>query len=123
MFIKSRLQSFRCAIKGIMLMFREEQNAIIHLMIAIVAILAGIILNISVLEWGMIAFAIGFVLAAEAVNTAIERLVDMISPNYHEMARKIKDLAAGAVLLAALTAIIIGLIIFIPKIVGLSFGN
>ncbi len=114
--IQARLKSFVYAFEGVMFFIRFEAQATIHL-IAIVAVLgAGYWFKISSMEWIAVVFAIGIVISAEMLNTAIEKLTDMVSPQINEQAKKVKDLAAGAVLIASLTAFIIGLIIFLPKI-------
>ena len=97
-------------------MFIGQANAKIHLLAAIVVIIAAIYLNISTLEWCFIVFAISSVIMAEAFNTAIEYVVDLCSPEYHELAGKAKDVAAAAVLVAAFGAVGIACFIFIPKI-------
>ena len=79
-------------------------------------IIAGFLLNLSAEEWIVIAFAIGLVLAAEAINSSIEALADLVSPEYNEAIKRTKDLAAGAVLILAITAAIVGFIVFIPKL-------
>jgi diacylglycerol kinase (ATP) len=114
--IQARLKSFVYAFEGVMFFIRFEAQALIHL-IAIVAVIgAGYWFNISLTEWIAVIFAIGIVVSAEMLNTAIEKLTDMVSPQINEQAKIVKDLAAGAVLIASLTAFIIGLIIFLPKI-------
>lgn len=82
----------------------------------VIVIAAGFYFEISLMEWGLITFAVGIVLVSELMNTAVEYLVDLIEPEINEKAGLIKDIAAGAVLLAAGTALVIGLIVFIPKI-------
>jgi diacylglycerol kinase (ATP) len=114
--IQARLKSFVYAFEGVMYFIKHEAQALIHL-IAIVAVIgAGYWFNISLTEWIAVVFAIGIVISAEMLNTAIEKLTDMVSPQINEQAKIVKDLAAGAVLIASLTAFIIGLIIFLPKI-------
>ena len=98
------------------LLFHYEHNAWIHLIAIVCAVTAGIILSLTSLEWVVILFAIGSVLAAEAINTAIEKLADFISPSHQVLIGKAKDLAA-AVLILSTCAFIIGGIIFIPKII------
>jgi diacylglycerol kinase len=114
--IKKRLKSFVYAFNGIKILIRDEHNARIHLLATIFVIVLGFYLNISTPEWIAVLFAIGFVFAMEMTNSAIENLCDFASPEKHETIKKVKDLAAGAVLLSAVSALIIGLIIFIPKI-------
>jgi diacylglycerol kinase (ATP) len=114
--IQARLKSFVYAFEGVMYFIKHEAQALIHL-IAIVAVIgAGYWFNISLTEWIAVIFAIGIVVSAEMLNTAIEKLTDMVSPQINEQAKIVKDLAAGAVLIASLTAFIIGLIVFLPKI-------
>lgn len=114
--IKKRLRSFVYAGKGLKSFFRKEHNAWIHCFITIIVIFLGIVLHISVYEWIAIILCIGLVFAAEAFNTAIERLVNFVSPERNDKAGDVKDIAAGAVLICAITAAIVGLIIFIPKL-------
>jgi diacylglycerol kinase (ATP) len=111
-----RLKSFGFALKGIGFMLRTQMNAKIHAVAALVVITLGFIYSIETFEWCLIIFAIGLVFIAELFNTALEFLTDLISPHYHEKAGKVKDIAAGAVLFAAITAALIGLMIFIPRI-------
>jgi diacylglycerol kinase len=116
-----RLRSFVYAHNGISFLFKSQANMIIHSIAAFLAILMSILLPISRTEWCLILFAIGFVFVTEAINTAIEQFIDFISPSYHVSAGRAKDVAAGAVLFAAITALVIGLIIFIPQLVELFF--
>ncbi len=113
---QKRINSFKYAFTGIATLVRTQVNAKVHLVCAVLVIGAGCFFSISFVEWCLVVIAIGFVLAAEAFNTAIEFLTDLVSPEYHELAGKTKDLAAGAVLIAAVTAIAIGLFIFLPKL-------
>ena len=114
--LKKRLHSFKYAFQGVSYLFRNEHNAWIHLFITACVIAAGFLLRVSTNEWIALIFAIGMVLAAEAFNTAIEALADVISSNYNQLIKRAKDVAAGGVLLAAIAAVVIGLIIFIPKL-------
>lgn len=117
--VSKRIQSFGFAFNGLKVLIREEHNARIHLLAVICVTIAGFAFKISSLEWIAVVVAFGFVIALEIVNSAIENMADFVSPEKHEMIKKIKDLAAAAVLIAAITAFIIGLIIFVPKIVAL----
>ncbi len=114
--LKKRLNSFKYAFKGFSLLIKEEPNFRIHLAAATLALLLGALLGLSHTEWLIVVFAIGWVLALEAINASIERLADFASPGRHETIKKIKDISAAAVLVSASTALIAGLIIFIPKI-------
>lgn len=117
--IKKRVRSFKFAFRGIYELIRTEPNAHIHTVAALFAIIAGIILKISQVEWCLVIFAIASVFSAEAINTVIEKLTDHLFPEYHETAKFVKDVAAGAVLFFAIAALIVGLIIFLPKIIAL----
>ena len=114
--IRRRITSIRIAINGIVLFFRQEHNAWIHLLATISAIILGVVLQCSKSEFMMIALAIGFVWAAEIFNTAIEKFSDFTSKEYNPKIKFIKDVSAAAVLVAAITALVTGGIIFIPKI-------
>ncbi len=107
-----RAKSFTHAGRGLWIFIRSTHNAWIHLVILVMAVTLGIYLSITVVEWMVLVLAGGFVLAAEAFNTAIEIDIDLTSPEYHPYARDTKDVAAGAVLIAATTAVIIGGFIF-----------
>ena len=114
--LRKRLKSFKFAFNGIRLLITREHNAWIHCFAAICVIIAGFAFDISTTEWIAVTFAIGTVLAAEAVNSSIEAIADLVSPEYNEAIKRTKDIAAGAVLILAISAAIVGLIIFIPKI-------
>ncbi len=111
--------TFRYAISGIAHAIATQANMRIHLVISACAIAAGVWLGITRLEWIAIAFAIGLVLQAELLNTAIEAIVDRASPEHHPLAMVAKDCAAGAVLIAALTAVAIGALVFGPYLLAL----
>lgn len=117
--LQKRIQSFRYAFKGLKLMITREHNAWIHCGVAICVLISGVLLNLNRFEWIFIVFAICGVLAMEAINSAIERLADIISPGYNKKIKHVKDISAGAVLLMSIGAAIVGLIIFIPKIYSL----
>lgn len=115
---KKRLKSFTYAWKGIGSFISKEHNAWIHSAITSAVIICGYIFHITLNEWIAIIICIGVVLAAEAFNTAIERLVNLVSPEQNEMAGDVKDIAAGAVLICAIAAATVGVIIFTPYIVA-----
>ncbi|PKP19122.1 MAG: diacylglycerol kinase [Bacteroidetes bacterium HGW-Bacteroidetes-21] len=117
--IKKRLQSFKYAFNGLKILIKEEHNARIHLLATIIVLVAGVIFKLSVYEWVIIVLAIGFVIAIEIINTTIENIADIVSPQKHDAIKKIKDISAAGVLISAITALILGLLIFIPKIVAL----
>ncbi len=116
--LKKRIDSFRFAFKGLADLFISQPNARIHGVAAIVAVTLGAILGLSKIEWCLIVISIFGVVAAEAFNTALEYLTDLVSPEYHLLAGKTKDVAAAGVLLTAMGAFIIGIIIFTPKILS-----
>ncbi len=113
-FWRRRGKSFACALRGIAVLLRTQTNARIHLLATVLVVAAGFVFRISRGEWVPLAFAIGIVWIAEAVNTAIEALADRITRENDDAIRRAKDVAAGAVLLAAITAAIIGLLILGP---------
>ncbi len=115
--IKDRLKSFEYAIAGVKHTLFTQHNILIHITLAITAIVLGFLLKISNIEWVAIIIVIGLVMSAEIFNTAIEELVDFISPQKNKKAGIIKDLAAGAVLVLSIAALITGTIIFLPKII------
>ncbi len=117
--LNERLRSFAFAWKGILTMFRAEPNAKIHLLAAMLAIAAGCWFDIEKAEWCLVVLAIAGVFTAEAFNTSIEELTNLVSPEPHPLAGKAKDLAAAGVLFAAFGAAIVGVIVFLPRIVDL----
>jgi len=112
-----QMKRFKYAFKGIFFAFKTQANIRIHTLVSVLVISAGFVFKINPLEWVLIIFAIGLVLSAELFNTAIESLVDLVSPSYSEKAGLIKDVAAGAVLIAAAVSVITGVIVFLPKII------
>ena len=115
--IKRLKKSFGYAFKGIDDVVSNEPNMKIHVSVAILVVIMAFLLKISRIEWIILVLLIGLVLAAEVINTTIENLVDMYTKDYNERAKVVKDTAAGTVLILAITAVIIGLMIFIPKII------
>lgn len=117
--LKKRAKSFTYAFSGIKLLIKEEHNALIHLFAAIVAIGMGVAFEITSVEWIFVVVSIGLVFSAELFNTAIEHLCNYISPMNNVVIKKVKDLAAAGVLMVAIAALVVGVIIFVPKIVEL----
>lgn len=117
--IGDRLKSFKFAFNGIRILFVNEHNVWIHLAAAMLVIIAGIVLKISISEWLAVLIAIGLVFTSEAINTSIEKLSDFISPERQSSIKEVKDLASAGVLISAITALIIGLIVFAQKILTL----
>lgn len=116
--LKKRIKSFGYAFKGIASLIRKEHNAWIHCTAIVLVTIAGFHFDITSTEWCIVVLCFGLVLAAEGFNTAIERLVDLVSPDFHPIAGDVKDVAAGAVLICAIAAAIVGMIVFIPYLFG-----
>ncbi len=111
------IKSFAFAWEGIKGCFKSESNFRIHLIAAIAAIIFSVMLNVSTAEWIAICFCIAFVMGMEMMNTAIEKLCDMVQAEFHPVIKKVKDIAAGAVLISAIFSLITAAIIFLPKII------
>ncbi|MNJ85549.1 Undecaprenol kinase [compost metagenome] len=121
--ITDRIKSFRYAFAGLKTLFIEEHNARIHLISALVAITLGFVFKISPNEWIFLVVVISLVFLCEAFNTALEALCDYVQPEKHPQIKKVKDLAAAAVLISALSALITGIIIFAPKFISVCTNN
>jgi diacylglycerol kinase (ATP) len=117
--IVSRIKSANNAWRGIRIFMKSTHNAWMQLFFGVLAIYLGLLLGITSVEWVLLIFAIGFVILAETINTAIEIDIDLTSPDYHPYARDTKDVAAGAVLITVFMACIVGLIIFLPRLLHL----
>ena len=114
--VKDRIKSFGYAFRGIKLLIKGEHNAWIHILVTIVSVILGFYYKINTTEWFAIIISIGMVLMAETFNSSIEELADKVNPEQDIKIKNTKDLAAGAVLISAIMAIVIGSIIFVPKI-------
>lgn len=114
-FISGRLKSVSFAVKGAIKLIATEHSIMVQFSLAILMTFAGFYFNITQTEWLFQILAIGMVMSIEGLNTAVEKVADFIHPDYHERIGFIKDISAGAVLFAAITAIAIGLIIYTPK--------
>jgi diacylglycerol kinase len=117
--MKKRWQSILFACQGLRNGFLTQPNFRIHLAVAIAVIVFGWMLSLSRMEWIVITLTIALVLSSEMLNTAMEYLTNLVSPDYHPLAGKAKDAAAAAVLLTAAAAVLVGLIIFLPKLLQL----
>ena len=115
-FFSGRLKSVSYALKGALKLITTEHSVMVQFSLGILVTVAGFYFGISKTEWLFQTLAIGLVISIEGLNTAVEKIADFIHPNYHERIGFIKDIAAGAVFFAALTAIVIGLIIYIPLV-------
>lgn len=114
--MNKRLKSFGYAFQGIKVVISSEVNMQIHLAISVLVVISGFWFNISSTEWMACLLCMAIVFGLEMMNTALETVVDLVSPEAHPLAGRAKDIAAGAVLLAAIISVIVGLIVFLPKI-------
>lgn len=120
---KKLINSFKYAIEGIISSFKTERNMKIHVLATIVVVVLGFFFKLNKGEWCFVIVAIICVISAELFNTAIETVVDMISPERNPKAKLVKDIAAGAVLVMAIGSAIIGFIVFGPKVINLFLNN
>lgn len=116
--MKRFITGFAFAGKGIAFAFRSQLNFRVQFAIAVVVTALGVVLGLTTLEWIGLLLAMGFVLSLEIVNTALEKMVDMITRERHPLAGQVKDLAAGAVLIASIVAGIVGLLILVPRVIA-----
>ena len=117
--IQNRYRSFRAALRGFGWLILSERHFQLHLVAAVAAILLGLILGLTGVEWAILVVTIGFVLVAEAINTAIEHTIDLTVHQIHPLARTAKDIGAAAVLIAAAISVLIGCFLFVPKLIVL----
>ena len=115
-------KAFRCAGNGILYAFRSQRNLKIHLLFAVAAVALGALFRISEAAWLAIVLCIALVMSLEIVNTAIESIVDLVSPDWNELAMHAKDCAAGAVYLAAFASIVVACIVFLPRMINWAFA-
>ena len=115
-FISGRLKSVSFAVKGAVKLITTEHSIMVQFCIGIIMTILGFFMHITATEWLFQTLAIGLVMSVEGINTAIEKIADFIHPEFHKRIGFIKDIAAGAVFFAAMTAIAIGLIIYLPKL-------
>ena len=117
--IKSFINSFHYSWDGIKYAFKYEQSMFIHVLVTLLVVICGIVLKLDFQEWLLCIVLIGLVIATELINTAIEAVVDLACPEIHPLAKTAKDTAAAAVLVFAITAVLCGLFLFVPKIIAL----
>lgn len=117
--IVARIKSANQAVRGLGIVIKTGHNLWGHTFFTVLAIYLGFILNLSSTEWAILVLTMGLVITTEIINTAIEIDIDLTSPTYHPYARDTKDIAAGAVLISVIVSGIIGLIIFLPKVIAL----
>ncbi len=118
----ARARSFGFAFRGVVTLLATQHNAWIHAAATVVVVGLGLALGVSRLEWALLVFAIALVWTAEGLNTALEWLCDVAAPEYHPLVKKAKDVAAAAVLLAAIGSALIGLLVFGPRLLALLDG-
>ncbi len=119
--LKKFINSFTYPIKGLKYAYRNEQNLAVDLGIAAIVIIFGIIFKVSLVEWAILFLTMGLVIACELINTAIEATVDLVTEDYHPLAKVAKDTSAAAVFIFAIVAVLVGMIIFLPKIISIVF--
>jgi|SRR5690625_921134 len=117
--MKKERIGFKYAIEGFYTALIKEKNMKVHIIIMFIVLFTGLFLNISSLDWLFILLAIALVLSSELINTAVELIVDELFPSVHERAKTIKDISAASVLVSSIFAAIVGIIIFLPKIINL----
>ena len=116
--LRARIDSFKHAFRGVVVLVIGQHNARLHLLATVLVVVCGWYFSIAALEWTALLLAIGGVWMAEALNTAVEELADAVHPEQHPSIRNAKDVAAAAVLLFAVCALLVGLVIFVPYIIG-----
>ena len=115
--IKRIINSFKYAFNGLIDTYKTEQSVWIYIPVSLLVILMGFYFKINTVEWLVIVLVLGVILSLELINTALESVVDLVTDKYHPLAKKAKDTVSAAVLVFAVASVIIGLIIFIPKII------
>ncbi|MCX6705646.1 MAG: diacylglycerol kinase family protein [Candidatus Woesebacteria bacterium] len=113
--MKHIVKSFKYAFEGIKEAFKSERNMKVHFSLMILTIILGIVLKLSSIEWAILTITIGLVLILEFINTSLEQIVDIVSPEKQEKARIAKDVAAAGVLISAIVSVLVGIFLFVPK--------
>lgn len=116
--MKHIVRSFKYAFDGIREAFQNERNMKIHFFLMVLAIIIGIILKLSSVEWAILIITIGLVLILEFINTSLEQIVDIVSPERQERAKIAKDVAAAGVLISAVVAVLVAILLFVPKCIN-----
>ena len=117
--LKSRLQSFRFALNGLRFLLKYEHNSRIHSIAAIAVIVLGLLMKINPTEWSLLIVVIGMVFITELLNSSLESFADSLKPEWNDLIGKAKDYSAAAVLIAAVISLVVGAIIFVPKLLDL----
>ena len=121
--IRKRLASFKYAFSGLRRLIKHEHNSRFHLLAALLVLAMGFILGICRTEWMILVIIIAIVFITEILNSAIESLADFVSPEYSLIIKRVKDYCAAAVLIAAITSVVVGLLIFLPKLIQILFSS
>lgn len=121
--MKAFLRGFRFAFQGIAYVLRTQRNARVHVLAAGLVVAAGVFLRVTAVEWAVLCLTIGVVFSAEMVNTVAELAVDQLTQRHHPLAKAAKDVGAGAVLVAAIAAVAVGLAVFGPRVWGIVAGR
>ncbi|MFT6815397.1 MAG: diacylglycerol kinase [Sphingobacteriales bacterium] len=116
--MKEMIFSFKCALNGLKIGFKREKNLRRHLLIVMLTSLLCMVLNLNSTEWAIVVICFGMVIATEYINSAIEKLADHVTSETHPAIKVVKDIAAGAVLVTSICAVIIAIIIILPKLIG-----
>lgn len=116
--MKHIVKSFKFAADGIKEAFQSERNMKVHFLLMILVIILGLVLKLSLVEWAILTITIGLVLILEFINTSLEQIVDIVSPEKQEKARIAKDVAAAGVLISAVVAVLVGIFLFVPKCIN-----
>jgi len=120
---RSIIDSFRYAFRGLWYVLRTQRNVRVHLGIAACVVIVGIWLKVSLSQWAILVLTVGSVLVSEVLNTVAETLVDLVSPGYHPLARVVKDVTAGAVMLTTIVSMIVGLLVLGPSLWSVLNGT
>lgn len=116
---KKSIVGFRHAWVGLKTIVKKESNFQLHLMATVIVVALGIFFSLSLIEWAILLLTIGLVLITEMINSVIERVMDFIQPDYDEKVKEIKDIAAGVVLVTAIISVVVGILIFGPRLMQL----
>jgi diacylglycerol kinase (ATP) len=116
--LSARLRSMSCALRGMLVVLRTQHNAWVHAVATLLVVVTGVLARLNRIEWCCVVLAMAAVWTTEALNSALEFLVDLVSPQWHPLAAKAKDAAAGAVLVSAVGAALVGLLVFGPRLLG-----
>ena len=120
---RNLFDSFRHAFEGVGYVLRTQRNMRIHMSIAGAVVVLGLFLDLAFTQWAVLALTIGLVLVGEMLNTAVEALVDLVSPDYHILAKIVKDVMAGVILMTAIFSVIVGLLVLGPPLWACLFGS